>query len=267
MVDCVALGDEIATLAARLSAATHQLLTCIRRFDEGEGWGPQGAQSCAHWLTWRIGLDPGTAREKVRVARALGGLPRIDQAFAGGRLSYAQVRAITRVATPENEENVLMIALAATGARLERICRRFRTAKAEITGCVCDPDAATDRRVRARTLGGGLVKLEIVVSADEAELILKAIERARDELRAGGPQAAREAKGPAVRASAAGASTESAESAETATAPPAGAIITAADALIHLVHAQLVRTAPADVDTAAGGGTGGTTSAADRYQV
>src|SRR5262245_61516484 len=161
MIDDESLGDEIATLAARLSAATHQLLTCIRRFDEAEGWHRQWAQSCAHWLTWRIGLDPATAREKVRVARALGGLPRIDDAFARGRLSYAQVRAITRVATPANEENVLMIALAATGAQLERICRRFRTAKAEVTG-VCDPDAATDRRIRARPLGGGQVKLEIV---------------------------------------------------------------------------------------------------------
>src|SRR6185369_13583992 len=183
--DTEALGDEIATLAARLSAATHHLLTRIRQFDEAEGWHRQGAQSCAHWLTWRIGLDVATAREKVRVARALGGLPRIDDAFGNGRLSYAQVRAITRVATPENEENLLMIALAATGAQLERICRRFRTAKAEVTGCVCDPDAATDRRIRARTLGGGMVKLELILAADEAELVLEAVRRARDQLRDG----------------------------------------------------------------------------------
>src|SRR5262245_4145371 len=99
MLDSELLGDEIATLAARLSVATHRLLTCIRRFDEAGGWHQQGAQSCAHWLGWRIGLDSTTAREKVRIARALGGLPRIDQAFAAGRLSYAQVRAVTRVAT------------------------------------------------------------------------------------------------------------------------------------------------------------------------
>jgi len=55
--------------------------------DESEEWHPQGAQSCAHWLTWRIGLDRGAAREKVRVARALGLLPRIDEAFGAGRLS------------------------------------------------------------------------------------------------------------------------------------------------------------------------------------
>jgi hypothetical protein len=28
--------------------------------------------SCAHWLTWRVGWDLVTARERVRVARRLG---------------------------------------------------------------------------------------------------------------------------------------------------------------------------------------------------
>jgi hypothetical protein len=176
MVDCVELGDEIAGLSARLNVATHRLLTCVRRFDELGGWHEQGAQSCAHWLTWRIGLDPGAAREKVRVARALGGLPRIDDAFAAGRLSYAKVRAITRVASAQNEEDVLMVALAATGSQLERICRGYRKAT-EI-----EIEAARERRVRGRALGDGLVKLEIVVSADEADLVLKAIEHAREQL-------------------------------------------------------------------------------------
>jgi len=69
------LGDEIALLAAQLDAGAHRLLTCIRQFDASEEWHHQGAQSCAHWLSWRIGLDPATAREKVRVARALGVRP------------------------------------------------------------------------------------------------------------------------------------------------------------------------------------------------
>jgi hypothetical protein len=176
MVNCEELGNEIAQLAGRLNVATHRLLTCIRAFDEGDGWHRQGAQSCAHWLTWRLGLDPGAAREKVRVARALGELPRIDEVFAGGRLSYSQVRAVTRIANAANEQCVLDVALTATGAQLERICRGFRRATEGET------EAARDRRVRARCLGDGLVRLEVVVSADEAELLLKAIEHARQQL-------------------------------------------------------------------------------------
>ena len=75
------LGHEIAELAVHLDAATHRLLECIRQFDATGGWETQGAVSCAHWLSWRIGLDPATAREKVRVARALGNLRAIDAAL------------------------------------------------------------------------------------------------------------------------------------------------------------------------------------------
>jgi len=170
------LGDEIATMAARLNVVNQQLLAHIRRFDAIEGWFRQGAMSCAHWLTWRIGLDRGAAREKVRVARALGVLPRIDAAFAAGRLSYAKVRAITRVANADNEERLLEVALAATGAQLEQISRGLRSATKS------ESEAAQERYVRARVLGNGLVKLEVIVSPDESTLIMRAIDRAREAL-------------------------------------------------------------------------------------
>src|SRR5881296_3486337 len=94
------LGDEIAELSAHLDAATAHLLDLIREFDTREGWNT-GFRSCAAWLSWRVGLDLGAARERVRVARALGTLPLLAQALARGELSYAKVRALTRVATPE----------------------------------------------------------------------------------------------------------------------------------------------------------------------
>jgi len=175
MVSVEELGQEIASLSAHLDAATHRLLECIRRFDEAGGWYEQGAVSCAHWLAWRVGLDGGTAREKVRVARALGKLPAIDEAFRTAKLSYAKVRALTRVATPENEAKLLEVAMVATGAQLERLCRGYRTALA--------PDrepVPEERSVRQRILPGGMVKIELVLSPDEADLILRAVDRARE---------------------------------------------------------------------------------------
>ena len=97
-LDC--LGDEIAELSAHLDAATARLLDLIREFDARGGWN-SGFSSCAAWLSWRVGLDLGAARERVRVARALGALPRLAEALGRGELSYAMVRALTRVATPE----------------------------------------------------------------------------------------------------------------------------------------------------------------------
>src|SRR5688572_17986010 len=78
------LADEIAVTACRIDSATHELLTKIRRFDEAKGWARQGAKSCAHWLSWRIGCGPNAASEKVRVATALAALPRIDAALRAG---------------------------------------------------------------------------------------------------------------------------------------------------------------------------------------
>jgi pimeloyl-ACP methyl ester carboxylesterase len=94
------LGDEIAELAARLDAATARLLDLIRELDAREGWS-NGFRSCAAWLAWRVGFGAVAAREHVRVARALGTLPRLAEALARGELSYAKVRELTRVATPE----------------------------------------------------------------------------------------------------------------------------------------------------------------------
>src|SRR5467141_2063930 len=119
------LGDEIAELSAHVDAATARLLDLIRDFDARGGWG-NGFRSCAHWLTWRAGLDPGAARERVRVARALGSLPRLAHALARGELSYSKVRALTRVATPETEERLLAVGRAGTADHVERIVRGWR---------------------------------------------------------------------------------------------------------------------------------------------
>src|SRR5256885_7042342 len=119
------LGDEIAELSAHIEAATAHLLDLIREFDARAGWNT-GFRSCAAWLAWRVGLDPGAARERVRVAHALGTLPLLARALARGELSYAKVRALTRVATPETEERLLALGRAGTAAHVERIVRGWR---------------------------------------------------------------------------------------------------------------------------------------------
>src|SRR3990172_8929971 len=119
------LGDQIAELSAHLDAATARLLELIRKFDARGGWNT-GFRSCAAWLSWRVGLDLGAARERVRVARALGTLPRLARALARGELSYAKVRALTRVATLETEERLLAVGRAGTAAHVERIVRGWR---------------------------------------------------------------------------------------------------------------------------------------------
>jgi hypothetical protein len=238
-LDPILLGDEIARTAAHLDAATHRLLTCIRAFDASGEWARQGAISCAHWLAWRIGLDPGAARERVRVARALGRLPLLDDGLRRGALSYAKVRALTRVASPENEATLTEMAGTCTGAQLEKLCRRFR----RVVDVGPDGDRLDDRRyVRQESLDNGMVRLSAVLHPDEAALVMKAIQQARREPPA--PAIAQEAP---AGAAAAGASDVSGEAAAAGASDASGesraAMIPMADALVNVARTYLAGTA------------------------
>jgi hypothetical protein len=102
-------------------------------------------------------------------------------------LSYAKARALTRVATTTNEARLVEIALVATGAQLERMCRRFRRLidDGAIPGMEPDPDPDCDARgVRVRNTDAGHVRIEVTLDPSDAALVLAAIDRVRDELRA-----------------------------------------------------------------------------------
>ena len=174
------LGDEIAVLSAHLDAATAHLLDLIREFDARQGWG-NGFASCAAWLSWRVGLDLGAARERIRVARALETLPRLAAALARGELSYAKVRALTRVATPESEERLLAVGRAGTAEHVEHIVRRWRRVdrKAEV--------AEDRRRHKSRSLyvyqdEDGMVTIRGRLTPEVGAVLIQALTAARDSL-------------------------------------------------------------------------------------
>jgi len=174
------LGDQIAELSAHLDAATARLLDLIREFDARGGWG-NGFSSCGAWLTWRVGLDPGAARERVRVARALATLPRLAQALARGELSYSKVRALTRVATPETEERLLAVGRAGTAEHVERIVRGWRRVDRIAEA------RETTKRHRSRGLHvyqdeDGMVVIHGRLEPEAGAVLMKALEAGRDAL-------------------------------------------------------------------------------------
>ena len=186
------LGDEIAELSAHLEAATARLLELIREFDARGGWNT-GFRSCAAWLSWRVGLEPGAARERVRVARALGTLPLLAEALARGELSYAKLRALTRVATPETEERLLGVGRAGTAAHVERIVRGWRRV---------DRNAEAREAARQHTRRGlqvyedevGMVVVRGRLTPEVGAVLRRALDAAREVLydRARGSEAAGE---------------------------------------------------------------------------
>jgi hypothetical protein len=170
------LEQKIAALASHIHGANYRLIAMLRVFDELDGW--SGWPSAAHWLHWRCGFSLGTSREKVRVARALPALPKIRAAFRKGDLSFAQVRALTRMATPENEATMLNWAEQRTAAQLEtmaRLHRRFGENAAALA-------QFGDRSFSHWEEDDGMVSFRVRLPPEQAAVVLKAIEAAQSSL-------------------------------------------------------------------------------------
>ncbi len=183
------LARRITGTAVRLAAATAEWLSLIARFDRREGWAGHGLRSCAHWLAWQCGLSPGAAREHVRVARSLTGLPGIREAFAAGRLSYSKVRALTRVAEPDTEAALLALAHGATASQVERVVRAWRRSDAVDAGTVREK-----RRFEHWWDDDGMLHVRMCLDAEEGAAFLTGVdslaERDARRERAAGKRAA-----------------------------------------------------------------------------
>jgi Domain of unknown function (DUF222)/HNH endonuclease len=218
------LEREIGELGAHIHAATCRWLLLVGEFDRREGWLYWGCRSCADWLSLRCGIALGSAREQTRVARRLAELPLVREAFAEGRLSYSKVRAISRVATPESEPELLELGLQATAAQLERIVRAYRGAASADLGQV---NAAHHERYLSWSWeDDGSLVIQGRLPAEDSALLLRALEAARNDLR---PSRVKED-------SDADASAETSPS-ETVAESRAGA--TNADALAYIAEAAL----------------------------
>src|SRR5947207_2933229 len=172
------LGDEIAELSAHLDAATARLLDLIREFDVRDGWNT-GFSSCEAWLAWRVGFAPGAAREHVVVARAFGTLPLLAHALARGELSYAKVRELTRVATPETEERLLAVGRAGTAAHVERIVRGWRRMDRKAEAREAERQHA-GRALHVYPEEDGTVRIRGRLAPEVGALLLQALAAARE---------------------------------------------------------------------------------------
>ena len=124
------LGSQIVGLSGRLAAATCRWLLLVAAFDARDGCARWGLASTARWLSYSCGLSRRTAVEHVRVARGLAAFPVLSMAMAAGRLSYSQVRAITRLARPGEERlvaDLIEVAKSGTVGQLESMVRGLRS--------------------------------------------------------------------------------------------------------------------------------------------
>lgn len=175
------LASEICTLTGHINAANHRWLTLVAEFDRRNGWSDSATQSCAHWLNWKCGIAMGAAREKVRVARALEGLPKISASMARGALSYSKAREITRVATTATEDYLLSMAEHGTAAQVEKLVRAYRRCQ-EAEELSRDARQQETRAVNYRWDDDGSLVLTCRLPAEAGVRIMHAIDLALEAL-------------------------------------------------------------------------------------
>jgi hypothetical protein len=173
------LGDEIATLAAEIHAATARFLRLVGEFDRLKGWHEAYCKSCAHWVSWRCGIALGAAREHVRVAQRLPAMPLIHAAFERGELSYSKVRALTRMdhLDQEKEQEMLDLARGATASQLEKMIRAYRGVIAANFG-----EARDERFLSVSADDDGSFRISGRLGAEEGALLQAALEQALNDI-------------------------------------------------------------------------------------
>lgn len=180
----VSLADleaQITELAGQLNAAHYRWLTLIAEFDHRNGWADGKLPSCAHWLNFKCGLNLGAAREKVRVAHALAGLPKIAAAMARGELSYSKVRAMSRVACEATEEAFLMIALHGTAHHVESLVRGYRRAQ-QAEELSREAQQHANRSVSYEYADDGSLVLKARLPAVAGAMLIQALEAALERI-------------------------------------------------------------------------------------
>ena len=174
------LEEELVAHAQRINAAEYAFLELVREFDIRQGWKPYQFNNCAEWLNMKCGIVVGTAREKVRVATALFDLPKISRAFAAGELSYSKVRSLSRVATPQNEAQLLEYALQATAEQVQRRCQQLRNA--DRAASTRDVNEIHRGRFLCRSVdGSGRMTISVELTEEAGALVIAALERAMAE--------------------------------------------------------------------------------------
>jgi hypothetical protein len=173
------LSDEITRLAGHINAAQYRFLKLLAALIERQAWGgDSGMKSPAHWLNYTCGIALGAAREKVRVAKCLASLPLMEQAFASGAISYSKVRAMTRTATPDNEETLLMIARHGTAQHVETLVRQTQRARRL---CVDSKEESVRNQHQARGFSyyyddDGMLVFKGKLTAEDGAVFLKAMD-------------------------------------------------------------------------------------------
>ena len=111
-------------------SATCRWLLLVAEFDDRDGADAYGLSTTSAWLAHHCGLAERTARDHVRVARALAAFPALAASMGAGRISYSHARTIAGIATAGEDAlvaDLLVLAEYGTIAQLEAMIAGLRS--------------------------------------------------------------------------------------------------------------------------------------------
>lgn len=143
--DTRSLADRFRSLTDVWSRSLVRIVEVAAAFADSTEWVVAGSPTAAHHLAEIASVDVATVREWIRIGRQLRTLPASATAFATGEISYSKLRTLSRIATPDNERDLLEIARAVPAGDLGR-------ALAAWMGRTCDPEELDAHQQRRRAI-------------------------------------------------------------------------------------------------------------------
>jgi hypothetical protein len=160
------------------SAAAAHLCDLIQAADVAQVWMRDGAKSLIEWVSVKLRVRHATARQLVAVSGRLMDLPFLSAGFACGDLSLDQVDAISTMATPDTEEDLIEEALRLSNHELDRKARNDAPPSRDDEGTVWE----RRRLVRQWNLDESELKLWGNLPAAEGQIFDRAIDDRIDQV-------------------------------------------------------------------------------------
>ena len=175
------LAESVVDSWRSVCQCTAKFLRHVWELDLRQGYKQWGYTDTAEFLDHRCGITRVAAREKVRVARRLAVLEKVEEAFAQGEISYSKVRALVRVAKPDTEDELLEFARELPASVLERRLRELRNGSSAQATVEAQRSHA-DRRLLSRRVEGDCFEINAQLSEEEAGLVLAAVDMFKREI-------------------------------------------------------------------------------------
>jgi hypothetical protein len=115
-----ALGEQLVQAGWRADENQLLVVELSAKFADSDEWARAGYSSAGRWIADRLDVTRRTANEWIRVGRALRELPLTGEALRSKVLSFTKVKVLSRVATAENESELIELAQRVTAAQLPK---------------------------------------------------------------------------------------------------------------------------------------------------